>query len=525
VAANRAAYGLDNAEQVIDRYRPGGIIYFTRLGNENNPPQIAALSNGIQRVALRQRTPVPMLISTDQEHGVVTRVGPPATQFPGSMALGATMRPQDADTAARITGRELRAIGINQNFAPVGDVNVNPFNPVIGVRSFGDRAGVVARLTGNQVTAFQRTAGVVATTKHFPGHGDTDVDSHFGIPIINHSRAQLDAVDLPPFRAAVVQGVGAIMTAHIIVPALDPSGDPATLSAPIITGVLRQRMGFDGVVITDALDMAGVRQKYGDDRVPVLALKAGVDQLLMPPRFDVAYNAVLAAVRSGELTERRIDASVTRILRLKARYGLVADPYVDESRVGQRVGTPANLAAAQRITDRSVTLVRNDARALPLAPGARRVLVTGFGVTTTATLGAAIARRGAATTVEVTGAAPTPAQIEAAVAKAREQDLVVVTTMNIGQDANATQRQLVSALLATGRPVVVVAVGTPYDIAYVTAAPTYLATYSYSPVALEALTRVLFGEVNPAGRIPVTVPLAGQPGTTLYPYGHGLRYE
>jgi beta-N-acetylhexosaminidase len=309
------------------------------------------------------------------------------------------------------------------------------------------------------------------------------------------------------------------------VPALDPSGDPATLSQPIITGVLRERLGFDGVVVTDALDMAGVRQKYGDDRVPVLALKAGVDQLLMPPRFDLAYTAVLAAVRGGELTERRVDESVYRILRLKFRHGVVAHPFVDETRVGDRVGTPGHLAAADRITARTVTLVKNDARLLPLAPGPRTVFVTGFGVVTTATLSAAIARRGATTTVQVTGAAPTQAQIDAAVAQARTLDLTVVTTMNIGQTANAAQQPLVTALLATGKPVVVVAVRDPYDIAYVPAAPTYVATYSFTAVALEALARVLFGEVDPAGRLPVTIPLAGQPGTVLYPYGFGLRYR
>jgi beta-N-acetylhexosaminidase len=522
VAANRAQYGVDNAEGLIAKYRPGGIIYFPRFGNVSNPRQIAALSNGIQRAALGQRTPVPMLVSTDQEQGIVTRVGPPATQFPGSMALGASRRTADVASAARITGQELRAVGINQNFAPVADVNVNPANPVIGVRAFGDEPGAVAAAVARQVSAYQGGAGVVATVKHFPGHGDTDVDSHVGLPVIAHTREQFERTDLPPFVAAVRREVGAVMTAHILVPALDPNGDPATLSAPVITGLLRQRLRYDGVVVTDALDMPGVRQKYGDHRVPVLALKAGVDQLLMPPQFDLAYRSVLAAVRGGELTEARIDASVCRILRLKARYGLFRQPYVDEAAVGERVGTPRNLATARAVTDRTTTLIRNDARLLPLQPGPRRVLVTGFGVTTS-NLAAGLGRRGATVTVLVTGAAPTQAQIEAAAAQAKEHDLTVTTTMNTALAANVQQRLLVAELLAAGKPVVAVAVRDPYDVAHA-AARTYLATYSYAPVALESLVRVLFGEVDPSGRLPVAIPVAGRPGETLYRRGHGLRY-
>ena len=237
-------------------------------------------------------------------------------------------------------------MGINWNFAPVADVNVNPANPVIGVRSFGENPRLVAGMTAAQTRGYT-AAGVAGAAKHFPGHGDTATDSHTGLPVIDHTREEWEQLDRPPFQAAIDAGVPAIMTAHISVPALDPSGDPATLSEPIMTGILREEMGYDGVVITDALDMAGASATYGNDRVPVLALKAGVDMLLMPPEFDVAYNAVLDAVESGELTEERIDTSVRRILTLKQDLGIVDDPYVDPAEMPAHVGTPEHLDTVQ----------------------------------------------------------------------------------------------------------------------------------------------------------------------------------
>ncbi len=341
VANNQRDLGVANGKALIEKYHVGGVIYFAWSNNVANPEQIAGLSNGLQRVATSQRSGIPLLISTDQEHGVVARVGPPATQLPGNMALGAGRSAPNTYDAAQISGRELRAIGINQNFAPVADVNVNAQNPVIGVRSFGSDPSLVSDMVSASVDGYQ-SADVAATAKHFPGHGDTATDSHYGVPIINHSRAEWDSIDAPPFRAAVSRGIDTIMTAHIVVPALDPSEVPATLSKPIITDILRGEMGYDGVVITDALTMQGVRDGFGDDRIPVLALKAGVDQLLMPApgKLDIAYNAVLDAVRSGELTEDRIDQSVHRVLQLKMTRGLFKpkNVIVDESKVGSLVG-------------------------------------------------------------------------------------------------------------------------------------------------------------------------------------------
>jgi beta-N-acetylhexosaminidase len=545
VAANEAMYGpgIRNADELIDRYRLGGIVYFRWTNNLNGPAQIARLSNGIQAAALRQPSRIPMLIATDQEHGVVSRVWSPATEFPGNMALGATRRPLDSYAAYRVTAKELAALGINQNYAPVADVNVNPLNPVIGVRSFGESPDLVSQMTAAAVRGTQR-AGVSATLKHFPGHGDTVTDSHSGVPWIFHTRAQWEETDAPPFRAGIAAGADMVMTAHVIMPELQSDCDidtqegcdPATLDPEILTGLLREELGYRGVVVTDALNMAGVREKYGDERIPVLALKAGVDMPMMVDTttdtvsLEVAYNAVLDAVRSGELTEERIDESVHRVLELKRHRGLFRDRFVSERRAAGRLGTPGHLAKAARVGDHSVTLIKNDAGLLPLAAGAgQKVLVTGYrSVSDTsnaepaANLAAALRGRGVATELLETGSAPDPATIAAAVSRAQANDVVVVATSNAA--GSAAQRDLVSALLGTGKPVVLVATRNPYDIASLPQAPTYVASYSWAKPAMQAVGRVLFGDVDPVGKLPVRIPAADDPNTTLYPFGFGLGY-
>ncbi|MEU6521865.1 glycoside hydrolase family 3 protein [Streptomyces sp. NPDC046924] len=548
IDANLEEIGVRTAAELLEKYRVGGIIYFSWAHNTRDPHQIAGLSNGIQKASLGLPRGLPVLISTDQEHGIVARVGEPATLFPGAMAIGAGYAgrealPQkggggrraggsrsDARTLGRIAGRELRALGVRQNYAPVADVNVNPANPVIGVRSFGSEPDAVAAMVAAEVSGFQRS-GVAATAKHFPGHGDTAVDSHTGFPVITHSREQWERLDAPPFRAAIAAGIDSIMTAHLMVPALDGSGDPATLSRPILTGILREELGYDGVVVTDSLGMEGVRTKYGDDRVPVLALKAGVDQLLNPPSLDVAWNAVRKAVQDGELTEERLDASILRVLRLKAKLGLFEDPYVSRAGVDRAVGTRAHLAAADRIAERTTTLLVNEKRLLPLSRRSRpRLLVVGAdpaspsGTTgpPTAVLARALTELGFTATALPTGTAPSAATIAGAVAAARDADAVVVGTYNVS--AGSSQRTLVEQLLTTGRPVVAVAIRNPYDVAHLPAVPACLATYSWTDVELRAAARVIAGKVEPRGKLPVPVQRADDPSTVLYPVGHGLTY-
>ncbi len=524
---NMALYGVQTPAEVVEELHLGGVIYFAWTGSVVDPDQITALSNGLQRSALRSGGRIPLLVSTDQEHGVVTRVGPPATPLPGAMALGAGRSAADAREAGAITGEELAAVGINTNFSPVADVNVNPLNPVIGVRSFSSDPGLVATMVAAQVAGMQQDAGIVSTAKHFPGHGDTAVDSHVAFPVIDHTREEWETVDAPPFQAAVDAGIDSIMTAHLAMPALDPSGDPATLSEPIITGILREEMGYDGVVITDSMEMAGLREQYGDAEAAVRVLEAGVDVLLMPAQPLVARDAILAALDSGRLSEARIDESVSRVLRLKHRRGVVAEPMTDPAAVHDVVGAPEHMAAAQEITDRTVTAIRNDVGLLPLDGTDRDVLVTGWGVATTARLGGAMSERGHDTTVHQTGARPTDAAIDAAVDLAGENGLVVVLTQKAWDtgvtDPQGRQQRLVAELEASGTPVVHVAVRDPYDVAYLPS-ETSLATYSSTTVSMESLARVLHGEVPPGGRLPVDVPVAGRPGTILYPFGHGLDW-
>ncbi|MEU6458064.1 glycoside hydrolase family 3 protein [Streptomyces sp. NPDC048232] len=529
---NLRELGVRTVAELIAKYHVGGVIYFSGWANNiQDPRQIADLSNGVQRASLALPTPIPSLISIDQEHGVNVRIGSGATQLPGAMALGAGRSLSDARTAGWISGTELAALGIHQNFAPVADVNVNPANPIINVRSFGADAREVGRMVDAQVTGYQR-AGVVACAKHFPGHGDTGEDSHTGLPVITHTREEWERVDAPPFRAAIAAGVDSIMTAHLQVPALDPSNEPATLSPTILQGVLRDELGFDGVIVTDALNMQGVRTKYGDDRVPVLALKAGADQLLFPPNMDVAYNGVLAAVRAGEITEDRLDESVLRILRVKDKAGLLSgSPYVSQREVDRVVGARGHLRAAARIAERTTTLLVNEDGTLPLRRRQRKLLVVGASPafptdanrTTVPELAKAFDELGYGTTHLATGRTPDAAKIDEAVAAARGRDAVVVTTDNVG--ATSAQRTLVSRLLATGVPVVHLAVRNPYDIAHLGGVPASLVSYCWTEVELRAAARVIAGRVEPRGKLPVPIQRADDPARVLFRMGHGLSYD
>ncbi|MFD6493026.1 glycoside hydrolase family 3 protein [Streptomyces sp. NPDC060188] len=530
IDANLAEIGVRTAEELIAKYRVGGIIYFAWAHNTRDPHQIAGLSNGIQRASLDQPRGLPVLISTDQEHGIVARVGKPATLFPGAMALGAGGSRADARTVGTISGAELRAIGINQDYSTDADVNVNPANPVIGVRSFGADPDAVAGLVAAEVKGYQSSA-VAATAKHFPGHGDTAVDSHFGFPVITHTREVWEKLDAVPFRAAIRAGIDSIMTAHIMVPALDDAGDPATLSHPILTGILRGELGYDGVVVTDALGMEGVRTKYGDDRVPVLALKAGVDQLLNPPDLHVAWNAVLDAVRGGELTEARLDESILRVLRLKAKLGLLNDPYVKDAAVDRVVGTPAHLRAADRIAERTTTLLVNKEKLLPLSRRRTpKLLVVGADPASpslsdgppTTVLAGALTELGFTATALSTGTAPTAAKITEAVAAAGGVDVVVVATYNV--TATSSQKTLVERLVATGVPVVALSVRNPYDVAQLPGVGACVAAYSWIDVEVRAAARVIAGRAEPRGTLPVAVQRADDPTQVLYPIGYGLTY-
>jgi beta-N-acetylhexosaminidase len=467
----------ENAAQ-IEAYRPGGLIYFD--ANLTDAEQIAGMSRDVQALAAEQGRGVPLFVGVDQEHGMVARL-PVGTRFPDAMAVGASHDTAMAELLAGTTAAELSALGINLDYAPVADVNTDPNNPVIGIRSFGSDPDLVAEMAVAEASAFAE-GGVVSVVKHFPGHGDTDVDSHTGLPVIDLPRDRWEREHLPPFRAAVEADVDAIMTAHVLMPGLDGGDDPdpATLSPSIIDGILREELGYDGVVTTDALNMEGVRQRHDDGEVAVMAIEAGVDQLLMPPDPAAAVAALRAAVEEGRLTEERVDESVLRVLALKEKRGILeADP-VDPSAAPEALGDDE---AAQTVADASVTMLRNEGGLLPLGDTPVRVEGAGADV-----IAAALTEAG----VTVDSAAET---------------LVVGT-----DGATQEQRSLVES--AQG-PVIVVAQGGPYDLAAFPDVDGFLAVYSSVDVSRTAAARVMAGRVDPTGTLPVDIPDVATAGDGL----------
>lgn len=496
---NRERFGVDTPAEVIRSLQPGGVIYFAWSHNVDHPERTAALSAGLQQAALDDHGPgVGLMIATDQENGIVVRLREPVTQFPGAMALGATGDPALSRASYRVTGRELRAVGINADYAPDADVNVNPANPVIGVRSFGSDPARVADHVVASIRGLQDDAGISASVKHFPGHGDTAVDSHHDLPVITHDHEIWRRVDAPPFRAAIAAGVDLIMSAHLSCPVFDPSGDPATLSRAVITGLIREELGFTGVITTDALDMQGVRTRYPDGEIAVRAIEAGIDQLLDPPQPVVARDALVQAVREGRIGEQRIAESVRRILALKLRrgYALGADPELPDRSV---IGSEDHRDTAARIARAAITVVR-DAGDLPLGDGS--LLVTGWGETAVPVLAEAL-RTGRSGPVQelITGAEPDDVMIKDAVGRAAGTDRVVLITSSAWRDER--QQALAAAIVKANPRLVVVSARDPYDLRVLPPDTTLITGYSAIPVTMRAVAEVLLGSRPTTGRLPV----------------------
>lgn len=499
---NRGLFGLSTAAEAVRELQLGSVIYFRWTDSFADGPQaLAGMSEQLQQVAAEAGEPG-LLIATDQEQGPSSRFGPPAAQFPGAMALGAADDVTAARRAAEITGRELRAVGINLDFAPDADVNVNPANPVIGIRSFGADPHRVGAMVAAQIAGYQVDAGISCCAKHFPGHGDTATDSHTGLPVIEHSRDEWWRMDAPAFRDAVAAGVDLVMTAHIRVPGLEPDGLPATLSRRVLGGLLREELGFDGVIITDSLQMQGVRRQYPDAEVAVRALEAGADMILMPPDPLGARDAVVAAVEQGRLAEESLDAKVLRVLRLKARRGILGG---SGGRGSGRVGAPEHLAAADDAARAAITVVRRGRTELPWRLKGADVLVCGWGDAENGDLvGEFVSRlreEGAVARGESGGADPSRARIERLAAAAAAADLVICLTHDVID--GAPQVGLVRALVGAGAPLVCVSVGVPYDASHLPAEATQLAAYSSVLPVARAVVEVIAGRVQPSGHLPV----------------------
>ncbi|MFW0771718.1 glycoside hydrolase family 3 protein [Paenarthrobacter nitroguajacolicus] len=519
-AKNQERYGVNTPAEVVEKYNLGGVLYFAWSGNTNNPRQVAGLSNGLQQTAMRQDgNGIPLAVTIDQEGGLVARIGPPATVLPGNMALGATADANLAKAQGEILGSEMRAMGINVDFAPVLDLNSNPDNPVIGIRSMGEDPALVSELGVAQIQGIQAN-NVGAAAKHFPGHGDTSVDSHYGLPTVTYDRETLNQ-HLKPFQAAIDGGVDMVMTAHIIVEAID-SELPGTLSHKVLTGLLRDEMGFKGLVTTDALDMAAMAAEWPQEEIAVKAIQAGSDILLNSPDVDASFAGVRAAVESGEITEARLDDSVRRILEWKVKRGVFEQPLADPAAVDTLVGNAENLATAKLISERAVTLLRNEGKVLPLASGSS-VLVVGAGSAWPELAGPMLKDQGFAVTEDYEdGASPSAAYRARAVAAAGNADAVVFASYNA--TGNAAQQQMVAELAATGTPVIVVATRNPYDISVFPGADAVLNSYGVKEVNFHGAVSAISGAINPGGKLPVNIPAADGEGVLL-PLGFGLSYE
>ena len=539
------------------KYHLGGFALTVSLEDgflyKNQPLEAAMVTNQLQK-----DSEFPLIFGADFEHGLGMRLYG-ATDFPHAMAFGAANNVDFARQSGRITAQEARAIGVQWNWFPDTDVNSNPANPIINTRSFGEDP----KLVGGMAVAYIQGAheyGMMTTAKHFPGHGDTESDSHVFVPVVKGDAAHLDTIELPPFRAAIQAGVDAVMVAHVLVPALDSNPNQvATISPAIVTGLLQEKMGFHGLVVTDALDMRGLRQSSTQEGseaaawAAVESVKAGNDVLLLPFDLDGAYNGLLRAVRSGEISESRIDQSVLKILRAKASVGLNRATLVDIDAVDQIVAKPASLDTAQEIADSAVTLVRDNHRTLPLKAAAKgtnspanpyqpiaetrnsTVLLiftddsrSDSGRTLDHELRARIPdarvyyvdpRDAAGMTQPVLAAVQESQVVIAAVYEfpvpgkvVRAQNGTVVNAIAV-QESSVTLLQQV--LGSAAEKTIVVALGSPYIAAQLPEVQTYICTLSSGHDSELSAAKAIFGEIPMTGHLPVTIPNIAGRGTGL----------
>jgi beta-N-acetylhexosaminidase len=505
-----------HVRQWVEQDGVGGITM--SLGT---PIEVAAKLNELQRLAR-----IPLLISSDLEPGLLrleSALYPHylletggATPFPPQMAIAATQRDSDAYDVARIIAREGRAVGIHVNFAPVVDVNNNPSNPVINTRSFGEDPERVARLSGLFVKG-ALAGGELPTAKHFPGHGDTDVDSHVGLPVVSADIARLSRLELVPFRAAIQAGAAMVMTAHIALPAISGDNTPATLAPQIITGLLRDSLGFKGVTITDAMTMEGVGKGYTNEESAVLAVKAGADILLKPSDPTKAIDAVVRAVEAGEIPRARIDAAARHILELKARSGLMKGGQVSLSALREVVGTPEHRAVAANISGRAITLLRDQDNLIPLkTPG--RTFVVQYMPETELRAGRAFAAAirtartsfGPVATVKITPSA-TRYLLDSLGRMADSAAVVIVAphVRRVEGEGRPTIPAHIAAwidTLAQRRPVIVAAFGNPYVIRQFPSVRSYMVTYGVTDDLERAAVAAITGKQPITGRAPVSLP-------------------
>ena len=506
--------------RLIQETKVGGLVLNNvsngRVVQKAEPYAVAAFLNRLQRM-----TVVPLMVGGDFERGASMRVDG-TTVFPHAMAFGATGDPAFSKYEGEITAREARALGVQWVYYPVADVNNNPDNPIINIRSFGENPQDVAA----HVKAFIEGAHsdkrnlVLTTAKHFPGHGDTAVDTHVNLATIPADRDRLERLELVPFKAGIEAGVDSIMTAHIAVPALAPPDLPATLSPAILTDLLRRQLGFTGLVVTDALEMGGIAKGYSSGEASVRALEAGADTLLMPTDPDQAINAVMAAIASGRLTRQRIETSVLKILAAKEKVGLDRKRFVDVEAIGDVIDSPEANEKAQEIADRAVTLVRNAGNLILLASPEKTCYVvlpeSRFST------GGQVFLQEVRKRVDVGKGknAAKAATLTLDPSMAREQveehlgrfsgceNYAVAAFASVATKVGLAGElpHAIEMIAATGKPVALAALGNPYLLRNFPRVTAYLATFSTVPPSEIAAVRALFGEINIRGHLPVSIP-------------------
>ncbi|WHY59029.1 glycoside hydrolase family 3 protein [Peribacillus simplex] len=556
-------------ESIIKKYHLGGVILFAE--NVVDTEQTVRLTDGLQKAS----QDLPLFITIDQEGGIVTRLQT-GTNLPGNMALGAARNERYAFQSGEIIGKELSSLGINVNFGPSVDVNNNPGNPVIGVRSFSSDPELVSKL-GIQMIKGLQNQNMIATTKHFPGHGDTAVDSHYGLPLVSHDKERLRSIELVPFQRAIDAGVDMMMTAHVQFPAFDDTkyiskkdGQeimvPATLSQKVITGLLREEMGFDGVVVTDALNMNAIADNFGQEEAVVLALKSGVDIALMPAQVNSlqmeknltsVFNAVKAAVESGEIPLGQVNQSVTRILELKVKKGIL-NP--DDAPIDKKietalkvVGNEEHLKKERKIAEDAITLLKNEDKTLPFKPKKNdEVLILAPFDDQVESMSRSIselADKKKIKKVQITGMSFSGKSFSNQVARLIDESDFVITgsyivkndpAVNDGviddsiQDsskwATAFPRAVMNHAKKKDKEFVLMSLRNPYDVANFEEAKAVLAVYGFKGYSngryrqpnIPAGISTIFGESKPKGTLPVDIPSVTKPDQSLYKFGYGL---
>ena len=529
---------FDELVKAVHQYKVGGFHVFG--GTERVPavllnPTYGAVTLGqpLEAASIINRlqaiSPVPLLNTADFEAGVGFRVAG-ATAFPRLMEFGAARDERLAQEAGRITGEEARALGVHVNFAPVVDVNNNPRNPVINTRSYGEDPQLVGRLAAAYIRGLQ-SAGVSATLKHFPGHGDTDVDSHLGLPIIRHPRERLDQMELPPFRAGIAAGADAVMTAHIEMPALDPAPKtPTTLSGPIVQGLLRKDLGFGGLIYTDSMGMAGVAAIYDAGEAAVRAVAAGNDLILHSPDDGAAFAALRDAVKAGRIPEAQVNRSVERILRAKVRAGLHRNKVVNLDAISTVLGTRRNQALANEVSQRSITLVRDEKNLVPMkvARDAQILYLSVLDFPSNWRIAAPsrtfipeLRKRWANVTSIELSDRTSPSEIELVRAMASRYDAVVASVFVRAGSASGRMdlapplQRLLTDLGKGRRPLVTVFFGNPYVATFMPDLPAVMLTYDFYDRAEASAVRAIAGEAAIGGRLPIELPGLAKVGSGL----------